>query len=281
MAATVSLMDPNHLLDERKLLHTVFVREERDSGVFYVYKYDQRYYKILSACAKLRLKTKNLPEGNPTYIEVKFSDWAAVVGETLDGAAAPEQSIPAQPITASISSLVVPAAPTAAHSVSTAAEEAIVIPAEPISSAAVIAEAVEALAATAPAVAVYEPRIESLPAATPIKQEDSADKIERSQRIREQSFKSREEALFTREKAVKVREDAVKDRENSIVDGESEIEIWEKNLANKEQELNQLEAELQRLQQQLDAEAAQLLKQKQEIQRLAGHLQRFSDTLMS
>ena len=277
MVATVSLMDPNHLLDERKLLHTVFVREERDGGIFYVYKYDQRYYKILSACAKLRLKTKNLPEGNPTYIEVKFSDWAAVVGETLPGETAPMQTAASNNNPATGLARFAPAVPPAAEPVLETADVMAAVPAEPISDAADIAQAVEALAAAAPA-AIYEPRLETI-TPEPLAQ-DSGDKHARSQRIREQSFKSREEALFTREEAVKIREDAVKDRENGILDGEEEIVALEKSLIEKEANLNNLEAELQQLQQHLDTEAAQLLRQKQEIQKLAGHLQRFSETLM-
>jgi hypothetical protein len=277
MASTVSLMDPNHLLDERKLLHTVFAREERDGGIFYVYKYDQRYYKILSACAKLRLKTKNLPEGNPTYIEVKFSDWAAVVGESLPDGSAPVQPASTHNSGTSIARFasVVPAAAEVIEETEEEKDNSPIVPAEPISNADDIAQAVEALAATAPAT-LYEPRAET--ATAPLG--DINDKQARSQRIREQSFKSREEALFTREEAVKIREDAVKDRENGILDGEEEIVALEKSLIEKEANLNNLEAELQQLQQHLDTEAAQLLRQKQEIQKLAGHLQRFSETLM-
>ncbi len=69
----------NNFEEEKQFLRDVFEKEDRNGSSFYIYNYDQRYYKVLSACAKLRLKTRNLPEGNPHYIEINGDDWARIM----------------------------------------------------------------------------------------------------------------------------------------------------------------------------------------------------------
>lgn len=256
----LSLASESGFQEERKLLEDVFESEQRPDGTYFVYTYDQRYYKVLSACAKLRLKTRNLPEGNPSYIEVSAVDWEAVFGGVSVVVPAQEQQNHASlsPVT------------------STPAVE------EDETTDFNIEEAVEELAQASKAESSFAdqpvPQPEPRKSVT-MEAVDLEQRQKETYRARTEALQSREEAINSREDAVRSREDAAKNRESSISALEREIAASEATVTEKEKEIEARYEKLERQRIELEEQAALLQKQKQQLADLAAHLRGVADAL--
>jgi hypothetical protein len=261
----LSLASESGFQEERKLLEDVFESEQRPDGTYFVYTYDQRYYKVLSACAKLRLKTRNLPEGNPSYIEITAADWETVFGGITIVAPAEEQQngISLSPVD---SAPVIEEDETTDFNIEEAVEEL----AQASKTAPVLAESSFA-AQPAPQ---PEPRKSVTMEAVDLEQRQKE-----TYRARTEALQSREEAINSREDAVRSREDAAKNRESTIGALEREIAISEATFTEKEKEIEARYEKLERQRIDLEDQAALLQKQKQQLADLAAHLRSVADTL--
>lgn len=305
----VSLVDDSNFEEEKQLLRAVFLQDNRADGVYWVYNYDQRYYKVLSACAKLRLRTRNLPEGNPSYIEIKGKDWAQVIGGiALEEPAAVEKtpefveySFPKEETFAESPAFV---------SNNNDAEEDIFVEEteeleeyqqQPEYSIALeeqessmsyieeetggkagdddqdIEQAVARLASRSDTAARQQPALSVVAAS----EESLTEKRRFSEQAGQNALRTREVALQSREEAVRLREDAVRSREESLQVTEEELSIAEHTILAKEKRLEERTGKLNVLKEQLDKEAAFLLAQKQEIQKLGEHIRKVSTSLLS
>jgi hypothetical protein len=286
----LSLASESGFQEERKLLQDVFEVEERPDGSYFVYNYDQRYYKVLSACAKLRLKTRNLPEGNPSYIEVSAADWDTVFtgftgGPIVRPGPKPENSDQQKTIFSPVSP------------VSPVATEAFLEEDETTDFN--IEEAVEELAqasrtatfstessfnpvhfGSAPLSAAPSFNIDSEPRKTVTMEAiDLEQRQKETYRARTEALQSREEAISSREDAVRSREDAAKNRESSIGALEREIAASEAIFIEKEKDIEARYEKLERQRVELEDQAALLHKQKQQLSDLAAHVRRVADAL--
>lgn len=260
MATTLG--DKTELGQEKALLLEVFEREERPDGDYHVYSYDNRYYKVLSACAKLRLKTRNLPEGNPSYIEIRSDDWQRVFG-------APK-----------LTAAPAPAAPAPSRSANVRVDVTTVRP-EPADEPD-IEEAVEKLATRSQNGPASTRRMNEEGPRMELTRGPKADDLQAgSYHSKLQALKSREQALATREEAVRIREEAVQEREGSVAGAEEDLFITEQRLQGKEKDLDGFSQDLEQLRRDLDEEMAELRVQKQKIIDLADHLRRTASGLLS
>jgi hypothetical protein len=245
-----ALSEKNESLSiEKTLLEEVFEVETRPDGEYYIYNYDQMYYKVLSACAKLKLKIRNLPEGNPSYVEVRAEEWdRAMTGSaTVTPIPSARPAPVVQPFTA-------------------VAED------EPD-----IARAVERLAArsAAPVRAVEKETL--MEETRPVRLEDTQ---KASYQSKIQVLKSREHALSTREEAVRLREEAVQQREAAVSSAEEDLFANEQRLASKEKDLEAFSSDLDAMRRELDEETEYLKGQRKQMLDLAEHLRKSADTLM-
>ena len=239
-----ALSEKTELGVEKALLEDVFELETRPDGDYYIYNYDQRYYKVLSACAKLKLKVRNLPEGNPSYVEARAEDWDRMMTGN-----------------ASVAPLKGAVSPTAVN------ED------EPD-----IARAVERLAARAALpVRVSEKEI-PMEETRPVRPEEAQSA---SYHAKLQALKSREQALSTREEAVRIREEAVQQREGAVASAEEDLFATEQRLASKEKDLDAFSEDLEGLRRELDEETTYLKGQRKQMLDLAEHLRKSADGLLS
>ncbi len=253
-----ALSEKHELSAEKALLEDVFEQESRPDGDYYIYNYDQRYYKVLSACAKLKLKVRNLPEGNPSYVEIKAEDWDRVIVGTSAPAAAPAETT--RPAFASGALRMM--------DITTPVNED-----EPD-----IERAVERLAArSAPAIRISDKEI-PMEDTRPVRPEET---LSASYHAKLQALKSREQALSTREEAVHIREEAVQQREAAITGAEEDLYATEQRLAAKEKDLEAFSDDLEALRRDLDEETAYLKDQRKQMLDLAEHLRKSAESLLS
>jgi hypothetical protein len=231
----LSLASESGFQEERKLLQEVFEAEQRPDGGYFVYTYDQRYYKVLSACAKLRLRTRNLPEGNPSYIEVATVDWEAIFGNA-DAPVLAEQSnvLPLRPETAvamPVEHVAVEDDEATEFNIEQAVED---LAKATHTKASHFTNTTNAFQETTP-----EPSLEQRKTVT-MEAVDLEQRQKETYRARTEALQSREEAINSREEAVRSREDAAKNREGSIGALEREIAASEATFIEKEKDIKKL-----------------------------------------
>jgi hypothetical protein len=265
----VSLIDQQSYAPERQLLAEVFQQELRDGQLVWIYHYDQRYYKVLSACAKLRLKTKNLPEGNPTFIEVKDTDWQQIIN-TSGATDAPSPAPSHQP-------------PTQEQSQKNFAYQDFIKPSfdtnAPLQQEFVPPQP-SPIQPTFVQPYTQQHHVEA-PKQAVIQRIDPKESMRRAEEAHQQSIHTRETSLKTREESIRVREHAVKEREKAIVANDQDLNLLDETLSSKEQRQESRQTKLDYLKGRLDSEAAKLLGQKDEIRKLADHLDKASRNLMT
>jgi hypothetical protein len=269
-----ALSEKTELSAEKKLLKDVFERENRPDGDYFIYSYDQRYYKVLSACAKLKLKTRNLPEGNPSYIEVRAEEWDRM----MSGIAAPAVPVKTPPANDSKKQT----API--HAEITITED------EPD-----IERAVEQLAAHAAAAPQKRAErtveketimpVDEIRATSPSRSETRPetrfeDPNSATYQSKLQALKSREQALFTREDAVRIREEAVQQREAAVAGAEEDLFASEQRLGLREKDLEAFSNDLESLRHELNEETDYLQNQRKQLLDLADHLRASAEGLL-
>ena len=252
-----ALSQKNEHSAEKTLLEEVFELETRPDGDYFIYNYDQRYYKVLSACAKLKLKVRNLPEGNPSYVEIRAEDWDRVMIGEVPTSLSPSPASPASIVPAVFRSAVTP-----------------VNEDEPD-----IEGAVERLAARSVVSSLRANEKESpMEETRPVRLEDSQ---ATTYQAKLQALKSREQALSTREEAVRIREEAVQQREAAVSGAEEDLFATEQRLSAREKDLGAFSEDLEALRRELDEETAYLKNQRTQMLNLAEHLRKSAEGLLS
>ncbi len=300
----VSLSDDQNLNAEKALLSEVFEKETRADGEYYLYNYDQKYYKVLSACAKLRLRTKNLPEGNPNFIEVKASDWDAVFsGKSSDADATTTniRHLSFESPKARDANEQNPQSSALRHSNTVFDDGSLadspVVLTTPIDDEDTINETVATIKQQVEAI---EPDVTFITPAQSPKTEskimssadvldtpstelnnDINEKMESSYQARVASMKTRESALKMREDAIRIREEAIKAREDALQANEDEIQFTERTIKSKERILTEKSEQLKTLEAEIREQEERLKRQKKEIASLAEYLQHAADKLLA
>ncbi|MFN7901951.1 MAG: hypothetical protein ACK5O1_03845 [Holosporales bacterium] len=239
-------------LEGRDLVLEVFEPGEWDNVPCYVYEHDDRYFKVMTACAKLRLKTRNLPENEPKYVMIRQEDWVTVFGAE-DSPSSPQITEPenAAPV-AIVEPVQAPVQIPVPQPILQPAPKPVVPP--PVT---VVTVETPVIAAPPP-----PPPPPPLPPPSP-----------------EEIYRSRENALMNREDALRVREESVRTREVNLLNDDGEIALLQQTVEAKQADLDSKKKQLGVFQEYLAGEASNLRRQQQILQRLANDIQVVSEKL--
>jgi hypothetical protein len=253
-------------IEGRDLVLEVFEPGEWDNVPCYVYEHDDRYFKVMTACAKLRLKTRNLPENEPKYVMIRQEDWVSVFG-----AEEPPASLQGTEPESTEPEIIEP------EIIEPEIIEPEIVEAEIASSAPVVAPTPKPVV-DAPVVVLRGEKPNSAPPAPAPAPPPPPPPAPPSL---EETYRSRETALMNREDALRVREESVRSRDMSLLSEEGEIALLQQAVEAKQADFESKKKQLGVFQDHLAGEASHLRRQQQVLQRLANDVQAVSAKLGS